>query len=66
MPMHTPYSDGANWHAEIADEAMPAGLDFIIVTDHNPWVDGLEGYYENEHGRVLLVGEEVHDMRRDP
>ena len=67
MHMHTPYSDGAKWHAEIADEAIAAGLDFIIVTDHNVWVDGLEGYYENELGRVLLlVGEEVHDMRRDP
>ena len=65
--MHTPYSDGAKWHAEIAEEAIVAGLDFIIVTDHNIWVDGVEGYYENDRGRVLLlVGEEVHNPRRDP
>lgn len=65
--MHTPYSDGAKYHAQIAEEAISAGLDFIIVTDHNVWVDGLEGYYANENGRVLLlVGEEVHDMRRRP
>ncbi|HSG18995.1 MAG TPA: CehA/McbA family metallohydrolase [Anaerolineae bacterium] len=65
--MHTPYSDGMKWHAEIAEEAIAAGLDFIIVTDHNIWVDGVEGYYENAHGRVLLlVGEEVHNPRRDP
>ncbi len=67
MHMHTPYSDGEKWHAEIATEAIAAGLDFIIVTDHNVWVDGVEGYYENEHGRVLvLCGEEVHHVRREP
>jgi hypothetical protein len=65
--MHTPFSDGVKWHAEIAEDAIRAGLDFIIVTDHNLWVDGVEGYYENDQGRVLLlVGEEVHDTRRTP
>jgi hypothetical protein len=67
MHMHTPYSDGEKYHADIAEEAIAAGLDFIIVTDHNVWVDGVEGYYQNEHGRVLLLtGEEVHDTRRRP
>lgn len=67
MHMHTPYSDGEKYHAEIADAAIAAGLDYLIVTDHNIWVDGLEGYYENENGRVLLlVGEEVHNVRRRP
>lgn len=67
MHMHTPYSDGKKWHAQIAEDAIAAGLDFIIVTDHNVWVDGVEGYYENSHGRVLLlVGEEVHNPRREP
>lgn len=65
--MHTPYSDGVKWHKEIAADAIKAGLDFIIVTDHNVWVDEIEGYVENDQGKVLvLVGEEVHDMRRDP
>lgn len=67
MHMHTPYSDGEKWHEEIAEAAITAGLDFIIVTDHNVWVDGVEGYYENENGRVLLLaGEEVHNVRRRP
>lgn len=67
LHMHTPYSDGAKWHSEIAEEAIRAGLDFIVVTDHNIWVDGLEGYYTNDDGRVLLlVGEEVHNPRRQP
>lgn len=65
--IHTLYSDGTKWHAEVADAAIAAGLDFIIVTDHNVWVDEVEGYYRNEQGSVLLlVGEEVHDPRLNP
>ncbi|MEW5986846.1 MAG: CehA/McbA family metallohydrolase [Chloroflexota bacterium] len=67
MHIHTPYSDGEKWHAQIAEDAIKAGLDFIIVTDHNVWVQGIEGYYQDEHGRVLVLsGEEVHNMRRNP
>jgi len=67
MHMHTPYSDGEKWHAEIAEAALAAGLDFIIVTDHNVLVRGVEGYYENENGRLLLLtGEEIHNPRRQP
>ncbi len=67
MHMHTYYSDGEGWHDDIANGAIEAGLDFVIVTDHNIWVDGVEGYYENENGRVLmLIGEEVHNVRRRP
>ena len=67
MHIHTPYSDGEKWHKEVAEDAIRAGLDFVIVTDHNVWVHGVQGYYENEDGRVLLLtGEEVHDVRRNP
>ncbi len=67
MHMHTHHSDGEGSHDEIADAAIEAGLDFIIVTDHNVWIEGMEGYYENENGRVLrLIGEEVHDIHRQP
>ena len=55
MHMHTLYSDGEKWHADIAEDAIAAGLDFIIVTDHNVLVQGVEGYYENENGRLLLA-----------
>ena len=69
--MHTRYSDGAGSHDDIARAAITAVLDFVVVTDHNVWVAGAEGYYEEKigenHGRVLmLIGQEVHDMRRDP
>lgn len=61
--IHTKYSDGEGLHAEVAQAAAHAGLDFLVTTDHNVWVQGCEGYY----GKVLLlVGEEVHDVRRIP
>ncbi len=61
--MHTPYSDGEWYHAQIAQAASRAGLDFIVVTDHNLWVKGPEGYC---HDVLTLVGEEVHHVRRWP
>lgn len=67
MHIHTLYSDGEKWHRDVAHDAARAGLDFIIVTDHNVWVHDVEGYYEFDEGRVLLLtGEEVHDVRRQP
>src|SRR5258708_5301468 len=66
--MHTPYSDGEGSHSNIADAALMAGIDFVIVTDHNVLVQGVEGYYGDEaRGYVLLLtGEEIHDQRCDP
>ncbi|MDT8305894.1 MAG: CehA/McbA family metallohydrolase [Anaerolineae bacterium] len=67
LHIHTRFSDGEKWHREVAHDAARAGLDFIVVTDHNVWVRGVEGYYEFEQGPVLLLtGEEVHDTRRQP
>jgi len=69
MHMHTSYSDGAGTHADIAQAAIRAGLDFVIVTDHNVRVTGVEGYYYDtmrDHRVLLITGEEVHDMRRQP
>src|SRR4030042_4734807 len=67
LHMHTRYSDGAGTHADIARAAMKAGLDAVIVTDHNVWVDGPARYYKDGDRRVLLmVGEEIHDQARQP
>ena len=68
LHIHTRYSDGVLLHAEIAEAARRAGLDFLIVADHNVRVGGVEGYYgpDPAHQVLLLVGEEVHDPRRDP
>jgi hypothetical protein len=68
LHVHTRFSDGAATHAEIAEAALLAGLDFVIFTDHNLWLDSIEGYYGDEQrGHVLLLaGEEVHDRTRMP
>jgi hypothetical protein len=67
LHMHTCYSDGAGSHADIASAAIRAGLDAVIVTDHNVWVNGPAGYKKAGDQRVLLmVGEEIHDQSRNP
>ena len=63
LHVHSVYSDGTGLHREVVEAAGRAGLDFVIVTDHNVWVDGLEGVHG---GVVLLVGEEVHHVYRQP
>jgi hypothetical protein len=67
LHMHTPYSDGHGTHDDIAQAAIRAGIDAVIVTDHNIWVEGIEGYLGEGNKKVLmLVGEEVHDQTRSP
>ncbi|HBY07144.1 MAG TPA: hypothetical protein DEH22_04920 [Chloroflexi bacterium] len=67
LHMHTPYSDGTRSHTEIAQTAIRAGVDVVIITDHNVWVNGPENYYhEDGKGVLLLVGEEIHNQARDP
>lgn len=67
LHMHTSYSDGNGTHADIARAAMEAGLDAVIITDHNVLVGGVDGYYEEDEKQLLvIVGEEVHDQARQP
>ena len=67
LHMHTRYSDGTGSHQDIARAALRAGLDAVIVTDHNVLVCGMEGYVADGPRKVLmLIGEEVHDSGRVP
>ena len=67
LHMHTTYSDGSGSHADIAHAAINTGLDAVIVTDHNVWVSGPDGYFQEGDQRVLLmIGEEIHDQARQP
>jgi hypothetical protein len=64
---HTRYSDGSGTHEDIARAAIAADLDFVVVTDHNVWVDGMDGYrYRGRERVLLLTGEEIHDQDRLP
>ena len=63
LHMHTTHSDGTKTHRELGQIAEEAGLDYLVVTDHNVLVPEGEGQY----GKTLvLVGEEVHDTERTP
>jgi len=65
--MHTNYSDGDASHQELVEVAAKAGLNGIITTDHNIWIEGLDGYYGDGKNKVmLLVGEEIHDRSLEP
>jgi hypothetical protein len=67
LHIHSSYSDGTGTHNEIARDALLAGLDAVIFTDHNVLVHGMEQYFHKESRQVLLlVGEEVHDQNRQP
>jgi len=61
--LHSTFSDGVATIEEIIRLANQAGLDFIIPTDHNVLVKGLDGWYDRT---LLLMGEEVHDQQRQP
>lgn len=64
---HTTYSDGWGTHQDIALAAIAAGLDFVVVTDHNVFVQGIDGYRHRDDRRVLLLtAEEIHDASRQP
>lgn len=65
--IHTNYSDGNASHHDLANLASQAGLDGIITTDHNIWVEGIEGYYgDGKKKTMVLVGEEIHDRALEP
>lgn len=64
---HSRFSDGHGDHDEIALAAIRAGLDFVVITDHNVLVRGLDGYrYLVDRRVLLLTGEEIHDQNREP
>ena len=67
LHIHTTYSDGTWLHRSIAETAIQAGLDAIIITDHNVLVRDIEGYHQSQSKKVMMiVGEEIHDKLREP
>src|SRR3989338_1740274 len=64
--IHTNYSDGSGRFPVVVNEAISAGLDFIIITDHNTMrhkEEGNEGWYKSQsppdRRLLVLVGEEI-------
>lgn len=67
LHLHSTYSDGNATYPDLARAAVKAGLDFLVVTDHNIWPQGMDGYRHLGDSKVLvLAGEEVHDPGLHP
>ncbi len=62
--MHTTHSDGSGSFDDLIDGAVKGRLDFVFVTDHNVLVRKEEEGYRR--GVLTLVGQEVHDTKREP
>jgi len=64
---HTLYSDGSAPHFRLFDEAISAGIDVLITTDHNVLVREADQYYHKGSRHLLfLAAEEIHDQDREP
>jgi hypothetical protein len=67
LHIHSTYSDGTGTHTDIATAALKAGLDVVIVTDHNVLVRGINRYFQKGDCRLLmLTAEEIHDRTLNP
>lgn len=65
--IHSVYSDGLKTPPQIARDAADQNVDVIIMTDHNVFPVGFDGYYCHRKQSVLLItGEEIHDKNRQP
>lgn len=65
--IHSLYSDGMKTPPQIAQIAASYGIDVILMSDHNVFPIGFDGYYTHNGQRVLLLtGEEIHDQTRQP
>lgn len=65
--IHSRFSDGSGTYDQIIQAAIEAGLDAILITDHNFHVTGRERII-SENGQTLhvLTGEEIHDPKSHP
>lgn len=69
LHLHTTASDGTGTHDQVTSAAAQAGLDFVIFTDHNVVVKGIEGWYRDPvSGREILrlMGQEVNNRNQNP
>ena len=65
--IHSVYSDGLKTPPQIARDAADHKVDVIMMTDHNVFPVGFDGYYNYTNQRVLLItGEEIHNKNRQP
>jgi len=67
LHIHSIYSDGSWTHQKIAEAGISSGLDGLIITDHNVLVHHLDGYYQKNRKKILvIIGEEIHNKIQEP
>lgn len=63
LHIHSTYSDGGGDIPTVMEGAREAGVDFVLLTDHNsqqPLRDGWENRYNGDNGYpLLLIGTEI-------
>jgi len=63
----TKYTSGSASHADLLAQAIAAGLDAVITTDHNLLVQDIDGYAKTEKKTCLiLTAEELFDRGQQP
>ncbi len=64
---HSTLSDGTGSYHEIAQAGLTAGIDCVVITDHNVYVQGKDAYYYRDGRKILLlIGEEIHNPGAQP
>lgn len=63
LHIHSTYSDGTGSPEHIAQSANEAGLDFLILTDHNTIKAKTDGYERFFNNTMFIVGYEVNDIQ---
>ena len=61
--VHTTYSDGTATVEEIAADAAAAGVDVVLLTDHDSLAARRDGWEGRHDGVFVLVGTEVSRSR---
>lgn len=65
--VHSFLSDGHATYQQIANAAAIAGIDCVIITDHNVFIRNKEGYFNAETKNILMLsGQEIHDQTSVP
>jgi len=63
LHVHSRYSDGSGTVQEILQAARTAGLDFVVLTDHDSLAAAREGWAGRHDGVVLAVAPEITPKR---
>jgi len=63
--VHSRYSDGTGRIEDIARAAAEAGLDYIIITDHNTLKPKEDGYERWINGVMVIIGYEMNDLNNE-